>query len=516
MKKIIPLLLLLLLLSCNSIFHEEDTQYIVLETKQEKIDLVNGIYSCLVKVHNEDYFKALIRSDDVNIYNSFAFTEKIDGSVPENGPEPLNDLTVIDFSLITGSIYTNLYNAIITVNSLLPRLSATEDKELKGELYFLRAYSYFKLARLFGTPPLVTDPDVDFNVKKPSYKEVYELIEKDMQEALALLPDNYATARIPGETPNKGTAKALMAEIYLSWAGFPVNDNSKYAEAARLSGEVIQQAEYYNYTLLPDIADLWTAKNRHNQEDIFGLFFDPEPKPRDPYSYVLLETENNINVKSIYFVTPYIPDFKFYDQFPVNYRKECVYPVVYYEIYDKALKRYVNKTKTGLVNPVWFGHSMFSYKWIDRDWIYSDFGGAYAASLRGSQATLYLLRYAQTLLTYSEASARAGKLDASAYEAVNMIRRRANKLDPNLPSKFDLSKNLTTRQFLDAVVWERAWELCFEPDGRWFDIVRLNLKDKISSYGQDVLWPVPSANLTDDWYFYKIPIGDRLINPNLE
>jgi len=510
MKKYIPLLLLLLLLSCDRIFHEEDTRYIVPETKQEKIDLVNGMYSCLVKVHNEDYFKALIRSDDVNIYGQASFDSfTIDYRI------------TIDFSSVTASIFLNLYNAIITANSLLPRLSAPEDKELKGELYFLRAYSYFKLARLFGTPPLVTDADVDFNVKKPSFKEVYELIEKDMQEAMALLPDNYANARIPGETPNKGTAKALLAEIYLSWAGFPVNDNSKYAEAARLSGEVIQQAEYYNYTLLPDIADLWTAKNRHNQEDIFGLFFDPERKTIDPNSRVLLETENNINARfsNDYTDSPtylnstsrhYIPELKFYDKFPVNYRRKCVYPIRYE--YSWTRHEYTDKPITGPADPCWFATFMFSYKWVDRDMI--DYDSRYY--FRGSLATLYLLRYAQTLLTYAEASARAGKLDASAYEAVNMIRRRANKLDPNLPSKFDLSKNITTEQFLDSVVCERAWELCFEPEGRWFDIVRLDLKDKISSYGQDVLWTVPSANLTDDWYFYKIPDVDRSINPNFK
>lgn len=507
MKKNIPLLLLLLLLlSCDSIFHEEDTKYIVPDTKQEKIDLVNGMYSCLVKVHNQNYFKALIRSDDVNIYNirSFSGTSSV---CYQQGT-----YTSIDFASVTGSIFVNLYSVIITANSLFPRLTATEDKELKGELYFLRAYSYFKLARLFGTPPLVLDVDVDFNVKKPSFEEVYELIEKDMQDALELLPDNYANARIPGETPNKGTAKALLAEIYLSWAGFPVNDNSKYAEAARLSGEVIQQAEYYNYTLLPDIADLWTAKNRHNQEDIFGLFFDPEEYTGDPNSFDLLGTKNNINVRSLSFMTPYIPQFKFYDKFPVNYRKKCFYPVVNSRYYDMARRIWVPIILTGLYDPCWFTSAVYSYKWVDRDLIQSDWRNAY----RGSQATLYLLRYAQTLLTYAEASARAGKLDASSYEAVNMIRRRANKLDPNSPSKFDLAQNISTEQFLDSVVWERAWELCLEPEGRWFDIVRLDLKDKISSYGQDVLWTVPSANLTDDWYFYQIPIGDRLINPNLE
>ncbi|HAH23787.1 MAG TPA: hypothetical protein DCL77_08525 [Prolixibacteraceae bacterium] len=131
---------------------------------------------------------------------------------------------------------------------------------------------------------------------------------------------------------------------------------------------------------------------------------------------------------------------------------------------------------------------------------------------------MYLLRYAQTLLTYAEASARSGKLDESAFEAVNRIRRRANKLDIYSPSKFDLSKSLSAEQFIDAVVWERAWELSFEPDGRWFDIVRLNLKDKLPDYrfSNDVPNQVPQQYLTEDWYFYKIPEEDRIINPNFQ
>jgi hypothetical protein len=145
-------------------------------------------------------------------------------------------------------------------------------------------------------------------------------------------------------------------------------------------------------------------------------------------------------------------------------------------------------------------------KWIDTIEINNYNGPEYWGSWR-SEVTLYLLRYAQTLLTYSEARARSGILDDSTYEVVNMIRRRANKLDPYTPSDFDLQRNLNTEQFLDSVVWERAWELCAEPNGRWFDIVRLDLKDKLPEYRYDFDFPykVPEEYLQDNWYFYKIP-----------
>ena len=504
MKKIISIILLLLFISCNSLFHEEDNQYMVIDKQQEKVDIVNGLYSLLVKVHNEDYFQALLRSDDVNYYFYYEFIDAGTGSYTYISTDKTDILKV------TGNIYKNLYTLIINANSLLSKLSDTDDAALKGELYFLRAYAYFKLARLFGKPPLVTDPDVNFLIEKPSYTQVYELIEKDMLKALELLPDNYLKARIAGETPHKGVAKALLAEVYLAWAGFPINDQSKYAEAARLSGEVIQQADGYNIGLLDDIADLWRVRYRHNQENLFGLFFNPEleniltyPLPKNvnkinagvPTSFALSSGYSNFYLK-------YLPEFKFYYNFPLNYRKKCFYPENLKLNPLKAPGNYLNR--------------IFSYKWHDRD--YTENKGRWGPYPTGSAVTLYLLRYAQTLLTYAEASARSGKLDESAYEAINIIRRRANKLDIYSPSKFDLTKNLSKDQFLDSVVWERAWELSFEPDGRWFDIIRLNLKDKLPEYrfSNDLPNKVPQQFLTDDWYFYKILEEDRIINPNFK
>lgn len=502
MKKIIPIISLLLLFSCNGLFHEEDNQYVVIDKQQEKVDIVNGLYSLLAKVHNEDYFRALLRSDDVNYYFAYEF---MDGTF-QGGTD------ITDIPIVTGTIYKNLYCLIINANTLLSKLSDTDDAALKGELYFLRAYAYFKLARLFGKPPLVTDADVNFLIEKPSFTQVYELIEKDLLKALELLPDDYLKARIAGETPHKGVAKALLAEVYLSWGGFPINDISKYAEAARLSGEVIQQADYYNIGLLDDISDLWRVRYRHNQENIFGLFFNPEIENK--YTYPLPETVNKINAGApssyaesfgashSYYPINYVPEFKFYYNFPLNYRKKCFYPE--------------NLKLNPLLAPGHYLYRIFSYKWHDRD--YTKNSGHWGSYPQGSAVTLYLLRYAQTLLTYAEANARSGKLDESAYEAVNMVRRRANKLDIYSPSKFDLPKNLSAEQFLDYVVWERAWELSFEPDGRWFDIVRLNLKDKLPEYrfSNDLPNEVPLQYLTDEWYFFKIPIEDRIINPNFQ
>ena len=61
-----------------------------------------------------------------------------------------------------------------------------------------------------------------------------------------------------------------------------------------------------------------------------------------------------------------------------------------------------------------------------------------------------------------------------------MIRRRANKADIHNPSEFDVQPgSLSAFDFANAVVNERSWELCHEFEGRWFDIIRLDLLDEI-------------------------------------
>jgi len=513
---------LLVFFSCDTIFHEEDNDYIVIDKNQEKVDLLNGVYSLLTKVHDENYFEALSRSDDVNVYQNYSFSYETEGgygSCNTYGEE-------IDYSEVTGAIYKNLYKAIITINSLFAQLSVVKEPELAGELYFLRGYCYFKLARLFGTPPLITDTEVNYLVKKPSYTEVYDFIEEDLLNALELLPDTYSSARIPGETPHKGTAKALIAEFYLSWAGFPLNDHSKYAEAAKYSGEVIQQSKYFNFELFDDFANLWKIENKHNKENVFGLFFNSDDD----------KTKNTINPLKIFrgfsssqdeararyeftqISSMYKPEFKFFDTFPNNYRKYQTlitgnYDASYFTSIDTTIGCLQFHAFNPLVNACEFLIGAAYLKGVDFD-VYNK-GATYSWN-EGMELTLYLLRYAQTLLTYAEASTRSGKLDESVYEAVNKVRRRANRLNPDIPSKFDLPPTLTTEQFLDSVVWERAWELCMEPEGRWFDIVRLDLKDKLSDYRYDYDLPneVSSDLLSDDWYFYLIPQEDRWLDPN--
>jgi hypothetical protein len=519
-KKIVFLSLVLFLNSCEGIFQEEEFEYIVLDTEQKKIDLLNGIYFNLTEVHNRNYFWMMVRSDDVNFYTNYSFKYTDQSGVvgcAAGGGRPKNLTETKD------EIYLNLYQAIINANQLIGQLNEAMDAAIIGEAYFLRAYCYFKLARFFGRPPLVIDMDVNYMLEKPEYTEVYELIESDLLHAMELLPESYINARIPGETPNRGATKALLAEVYLSMAGFPVNDGTKYAEAARLAGEVIEQAGIYNYVLLDDLANLWKEDYRHNSENIFGLFYSGEKEETSNFIGANQVTQYN----DIFFEMSglFNPEFKFFNDYPNNYRKynsfaTGVYEPVRFTNLDGEVERSMYyRTFDPLYNACYYIDGAITLKWLDiENYKREDAIDMSFIPKHLSKVTLYILRYAQTLLTYAEAKARADNLDASCYEAVNMVRRRANKVDIYAPSEFDLTAGLTSEQFIDSVVWERAWELFFEPDGRWFDIIRLNLKNTLPEYRYSIDKPseIPEEYLTKDWYFYMIPEEDRWLNPNFK
>jgi hypothetical protein len=110
LQKFILISFVLIFLSCDGLFHDDDNKYQNIDNRQEKIDILNGIYARLVRVHDYNYLTALARSDDVNVYINYHFSygDPITPCAASGGS--------IDFAEITGNIYVNLYAAIINAN----------------------------------------------------------------------------------------------------------------------------------------------------------------------------------------------------------------------------------------------------------------------------------------------------------------------------------------------------------------------------------------------------------------
>jgi hypothetical protein len=86
-------------------------------------------------------------------------------------------------------------------------------------------------------------------------------------------------------------------------------------------------------------------------------------------------------------------------------------------------------------------------------------------SMWGDDRNFPLFRYAEVLLSYAEAKIELGQIDASVYDAINQVRKRAGM--PNV----DEAKYSTADKLRELVRRERRVEFAYEGLRRW-DIIR--------------------------------------------
>ncbi len=503
MKKFISLLLVtLILISCQKLFKQDAMNDYKITTQSDLENALAGLYYKMANAikMTADANSVLIGNEDDLIVIT---------SQGANTVEPF---------------YSASYKAIICANDIIEKSASltknSQTLKLLGEVYFLRGWCYFNLARSFGQPPLVLSTNLNFNLTKPTYSQVYDAIENDLQLAINYLPASFNESRIKYITPTRGTAKSLMAEVLLTSGGYPVNDPMAYTKAWKIASEVIDSAATYNYSLLPDFADLWNGKHNMNPEGVFALFYltagwNANGKPFDSLTYTPA-FKNIMNFDWSFYAFGYL-GISFYNNFPKQYRKDNTYQTYIIEQKINQSQQLVTDTvyidslkPNSFVSIKKYFNAVDSFALMGPFDVGNDINNVGSSFYEGN--TLYFLRYAHTLLTYAEAKARDGQLDATAYEAVNKVRRRAYKVDINNPSKYDLKGGLSSEQFIDSVIHERACEFCGEPFNRWCDLLRLNvlnMKQLVAPFS-----PYPIAINANN--FYDIPVSETLLEPGLK
>ena len=151
------------------------------------------------------------------------------------------------------AVYWGCYKAIQGANNVLENYEACVGdaeviKQIVGEAFFIRAASYYWLVRCHGEVPLVLTSvfNVDDISKEPALvRDVYTQIEQDLGEAISRLSDSRRNGE-PGR-PNKGSALAMLAEVYLSEAGWPLKETDKYKLAASTAKQVLDDRAKYGF-----------------------------------------------------------------------------------------------------------------------------------------------------------------------------------------------------------------------------------------------------------------------------
>jgi hypothetical protein len=160
--------------------------------------------------------------------------------------------------------YQGIYRANVAIQGIsgITGMDAALKERLIGENKFLRAYFNFFLVRAYGGVPLITAPlkPGEFMQARASAAAVYDLIEQDLTDAIAVLPERtqYSAADLGRAT--KGAARALLAEAHLYQGEF----DAAYQQAQ----SVIASNQY---SLFPDFNTLFTRAGENSGESVFEV-----------------------------------------------------------------------------------------------------------------------------------------------------------------------------------------------------------------------------------------------------
>lgn len=414
----------------------------------------------------------------------------------------LNNLYSLTYDANTGHIqnwWAGVYRVIANANMVLanvPKITMDEahKNRVLGEARFLRAWAYFYAVRLWGDVPLVLEPQSatseNFYPSRDPQETVYNQIVADLQVAEAAgLPWMDATGRV-----STAAAKSLLAKVYLTMAGNPLNKGtSHYTLAAAKAKEVIDNAGTID--LFPTYLDVHDPTKKNTVEHIFSLQYNADVA-ENPMGHMY-------------------PNFK-----PVTYRGpsgtgSTIPTVDFYNSYEPGDLRAVNQE--GWFYTSYYTNGSGAPFELGAPYIFKHFniianGTAGVKGTAKDNLNVPMIRFAEVLLIYAEAENEVNGPTQDAYNALERIRDRAELDTPDIAS-------FTQASFREAVWKERWHELAFEGI-TWFDMVRLRKVYNTTTDGfDDFIGHVnPNSNQTlqEKHLLFPLPKAEMVNNPNLK
>ena len=333
-------------------------------------------------------------------------------------------------------------------------------KRCAAEARVLRAYDYFLLANLWGTPPLVTkalDPSAQpFNCDKDpehpmDHKQLIEWIAQECENAANDLDERKSKDDKDGAVKvTKGFAWALAGKAYLF---------AKQYDKAKIALKKVIDSKKYDLVPGEKYADNFHIEGDANEEKVFEVNFE--------YNKGKTDWGGMIHGWGGLGVPQWFGD-EFHENdgdhsYRLNATLKRIDDAVYHMSYGKdeidKMTDEQKKTsdKIGINDPVQglYGNSTWlPFKQVMRA---SDTQGKkYGDNIRLNN--YLVMRYAEVLLNYAEACIQTGDLD-EAKKYINKIQERAG------------SKTISETVDMDVLKKEKSYELWLE-GCRWFDIMR--------------------------------------------
>lgn len=502
MNKILLICLSLLLIagvSCKKFLATTPTDFLTPETYYETEQQLNaaltGVYDALGQdgTFSRYLVTELMFATDEAYYNRDASTP-----VPQLYNHSSSD------SRVYGS-WRQLYIGINRANLLLeninkPKMDEAKRKVMRGEALFLRAFMYFQLVNIWGDVPLrlksstAADP-VSFPRTPASV--VMQQIVNDMTEAEGLvkgIADWGFTGRV-----SKTAVEAVLARVYLKWAGQPFNDRTKYENVKYWTAKVIGSGQHalntdFSQVFINESSDKYDIK-----ECIWEIEFGPRSGSTTEGGWwsvlFAIQDDNTDNGYGYGYFTATGYLYKLYDD---TKDVRCNWTISPYKFKSNSGPVKENYASTAIYN-------RYIGKWR------REYEAVLPRSKNWAPTNFPVMRYADVLLMYAEADNELRGVTDSAITCLNLVRARARAYE------YKGTHIIKSQEELRNVLRdERARELAFE-GLRKFDLIRWGIflermKDvgidqrlngpSYSSRGydnvsqRDLLQPIPSIEMT--------------------
>lgn len=369
--------------------------------------------------------------------------------------------------------YQTIFRANLAINNIPGiQMDETLKNRLIGENKFLRAYCYLRLVQWFGDLPLISTiltSDEYYTQTRTPVAQIYDFIEKDLLDAINVLPEKskYPSADLGRAT--KGAAEGMLAYLYML--------KHDYTKAAENCEAIIQSGEY---SLLPHYADNFLPVGELGAESIFEIsavaINAPVAGPgATPYNMIQ-------GVRGV-------PNLGW------GFNRPSDDLVAHYEAGDP--RRQATIIYEGEVLPdgstiVQHNAEVLNARYNQKAWV-----PAHPGLQDNGPGNIRILRYADILLLAAEAYNETGN-SAKALEYLNMVRARARGTNNFILPNVTITDQTMLREKIYA---ERRAELAME-EHRWFDLARWGrIADVMGPLmpnfvaSKNVLLPIPQSEI---------------------
>lgn len=403
-------------------------------------------------------------------------------TVGTSGGQSYDDLfyNTMDSQRSPGTNWSSFYKLINDVNAIIkyaPEVtwkSESERGDYLADAYFMRAYAYFAMVRIWGDVPLVLEPiedDVNIYPSRSPQEDVMERVHKDIESALSSMqsdgPRDLAGLGLNAIFISKAAINMLKADAILWDVRVMGGDRSQLTEALNAVEYVLSK----DYQLETDYAQVF--RNEMSKECILSSYLDVV-ECGTPFTKMFLPTSTNVS--------------KNLRNNPIPVQKEAQWLTLnthYIETYynpgtdtraEVNYMEYVDKKKT--------------HKWVNK------WQGELVDGTRYHTSDIRLYRLAEAYMFKAELLNETNQ-PAEAVAVLNDVVERAYGEPSHYPT------TLTKEQVNDALLYERIVE--FTAEGKaWFDYIRFGKAFELieslqgreeENQGNILLFPVAQGTL---------------------